>query len=263
MKVLEVYTKKLRYLGYSENSIKSYTCYLKEFLIDTKDPYQVSTKQIELYLLEYNYSSISKQNQIIGSLKLFAREILGKSDLHLNKIKRPRKEKKLPKIIDAELLVQNINAIPNIKHKTALALGLSCGLRVSETINLKWEHLDRNRNILNVINGKGKRDRCCPLNYNMIKLLEDYWMEYKSVDYVFNGQNRPKYSATSMQKLVKKYISKKATYHFLRHSYATYALENGTGIEALAPSMGHKSTKTTEIYYHVSNKTLKLIKQAI
>lgn len=270
--IVEIYIKTLTNLNYSERTIDTYVCYLEKALIDLdKNPHHISTKEIEDYLLNKNYSSVSQQNQIIGGLKLFAKHILGKKDIHLDKIKRPRREKKLPKIIDAELLAEKIKNVPNLKHKAILALGLSCGLRISEVINLKWEDLDRERNVLNIINGKGKKDRCCKLNNEMIELLEKYYLEFKTIDkglldknYVFVGQNNKlQYSASSIQNIVKKYISKKASFHLLRHSFATFALDNGTELAPLSKSMGHQNTKTTEIYYHVSNKSLESIKQAI
>lgn len=264
MKIVEKYIKKLTNKNYSKRTIDTYTHYLEKFLNELKkNPYHISTKDIEYYLLYKKYSSISQQNQIIGSLKLYAKYILNKKDVHLNKIERPRKEKKLPKIIDADLLASKIIKVDNLKHKAILTLGLSCGLRISEVINLKWKHLDRERNVLNIIKGKGKKDRITILNDNLIKLLEDYWKEYKSKEYVFNGQFSNQYSQSSIQRLVKKYIHKKASFHLLRHSFATYALDNGTGIKPLADILGHNNTKTTEIYHHTSTKTLIKVKQAI
>lgn len=262
--IVEIYIKTLTNLNYSKRTVEMYSFYVSIFIRELgKNPYHITTKDIEAYLLNKEYSSVSKQNQIIGSVKLFAKYILNKKDVHLKKIKRPRKEKKLPKIIDAELLATKIKSIKNLKHRSILYLGLSCGLRISEVINLKWEHLDRERNVLNVINGKGRKDRCCILNNDLIKLLENYWKEYKSKEYIFNGQNKKQYSQTSIQNIVKKYISKKASFHHLRHTYATYAIDNNTNLAALSVSMGHKSTKTTEIYFHTSVKSLNTIKQAI
>lgn len=264
MKIVEIYIKTLTNLNYSEKTIETYVCYLDKFLNEiNKNPYHISTKEIEEYLLNKEYSSISQQNQIIGSLKLYAEHILCKKKVHLSKIKRPRKEKKLPKVIDAELLAGKIKEIKNLKHRAILTLGLSCGLRISEVINLKWEHLDRKRNILNVINGKGKKDRCTILNDDTIDLLKCYWREFKSKEYVFNGQFDVKYSASSIQRIVKKYIHKKASFHFLRHSYATFAIDNGTELKPLSISMGHNTTKTTEVYFHTSTRSLKTIRQAI
>ena len=264
MKVVEIYIKNLQNRNYSQKTIDTYTCYLEKFLNELgKNPRHITTKDIEAYLLNRNYTSVSQQNQIIGSVKLYAEFILNKKQIHLAKIKRPRAEKKLPKVIDAEFLAQKINDIDNLKHRAILSLGLSCGLRVSEVVNLKWEHLDRKRNILNVSNGKGKKDRCTILNDSMIELLELYWLKFRSVEYVFNGQFKPQYSQGSIQNLMKQYIHRKASFHLLRHSYATFALDNGTEIAPLSKSMGHASSKTTEIYYHVSSQSLKTIRQAM
>lgn len=201
--------KNLRVQNYSENTIKTYCSYADMFLSHfNTDVYHIPVKDAEHFLINYDYSSVSQQNQIISSVKHLYKIVVGRKLKTLN-IVRPRKQKQLPRIIDAELLSVKIKSIENLKHKCILALGLSCGLRVSEVVNLKWSDLDRNRNILTVVNGKGKKDRCCILNDNLIKLLEEYYREYKSVEYVFNGQKKLKYSTSSIQKLVKKYVDKK------------------------------------------------------
>lgn len=261
---LEKMELKLRFERYAESTIKTYLGYAEMFLSHfSQDIYHIPIKDVSHFLENFNYTSTSQQNQIISSVR-YLFENIAKSKLRTLKVKRPRKSKKLARIIDAELLVEKIRAIENLKHKAILTLGLSCGLRVSEVINLKWEHLDRRRNILNVIQGKGSKDRCCILNDTTIELLENYWRQYKSVDFVFNGQSNPRYSTTSIQKIVKKYIDPKESYHCLRHSYCTYAIDNGTELKQLSISMGHNSTRTIEkTYYHQSSRTLKTIKQAI
>jgi site-specific recombinase XerD len=263
MSLYEITERKLYKLRYSKNTIDSYLFYIEEFETKIDKHYsRLNSSDFQNYIDNYSFSSASKQNSVISALKFAWQKGLGKKYLKID-FTRPRNEKKLPKIIDAQLIASKIESIKNTKHKVILALGLSCGLRISEVVNLKWSHLDRDRNILNVINGKGRKDRCCVLNDYIIKLLENYWREYKSVDYVFNGQFKDQYSASSIQNIVKKYIHKSASFHYLRHSYATYALDNGTEIWALSNSMGHNSTKTTEIYAHTSNRSLKTIKQAI
>lgn len=271
MSLYKITERKLYQLRYSHNTIDSYLFYIEEFETSVGKHYsRLNSKDFQKYIDNYQFSSSSKQNIVISALKFAWEKGLSKKYLKID-FTRPRKEKKLPKVIDAELLATKIKAIENLKHKAILALGLSCGLRISEVINLKWEHLDRNRNILNVINGKGKKDRCCKLNDDLIALLKQYWHTFKNIDlqlikkeYVFVGQNKPQYSASSIQKLVKKYLDQRMSYHWLRHSYSTYALDNGTEMWALSNSLGHNSTKTTESFYaHVSNRSLKTIKQAM
>ncbi|WP_428743196.1 tyrosine-type recombinase/integrase [Tenacibaculum sp.] len=263
MNLYKITEQKLYYFKYSKNTIKTYLSVIYDFENNVCKHYsRLNSKDIQEYLDSYKFTSISQQNQVISALKFAWEKGLGKKYLKID-FKRPRKEKKLPKVIDAELLATKIKAISNLKHRTILTLGLSCGLRVSEVVNLKWSHLDRERNILNVVNGKGKKDRCTVLNDDTIKLFEIYWRKYKSKEYVFNGQFDIKYSTSSIQNIVKKYISPKASFHLLRHAYGTFAIDNGTPIKPLSVSMGHNSVKTTEIYHHLSTNTLKTIKQAI
>jgi len=258
MKILEVYKNKLRNKNYSNRTIEVYCCYLCKFLEseNIKDGYQVSLKHIENYLYSTKYTSSSQQNQIIGALKLFAKYILGKKDIHLNKIERPRKENKLPKVIDGDVLKEKISQIKNLKHKAIISIAYSVGLRVSEVINLKIKDIDSDRMLIHVINAKGRKDRVVPLSQNILVLLREYFTAYKPHIYLFNGQFTQKYSSTSCNKLVKKYIGQNDHFHKLRHSCFTHLLERGTDLRIIQKIAGHKSSKTTEIYTHVSNQFL-------
>ena len=265
MKILEIYTQKLRYRNYSKRTIETYACYLQRFFDEEgiKDPYQVTLSQIRGYLENKGYSSVSQQNQIIGALKLFAKYILGKSNLHLSKIERPKKQKKLPKVLNVEALTIKISAINNIKHRAILSLGLAAGLRVSEVINLKLTDIDRNRMMLHIRNAKGRKDRLVPFSTQLLQLLEAYYLKYRPKVYVFNGQRHLRYSASSCNKLMKTYIGSTATFHLLRHSAATAIHETGTDVATLAKFLGHNSVKTTMIYTHISNNALKRIQLPI
>jgi site-specific recombinase XerD len=271
MSLYKIVRQKLYYLGYSENTIKIYLsviCDFEEGL--NKHHSRLNAKDFQSYLDNCKFTSNSQQNIAISALKFSWEKALGKKYLKID-FKRPRRTRKLPRVIDAELLANKIVNIKNLKHRAILQLGLSCGLRVGEVVSLKWEHLDRKRNILKVVNGKGAKDRSTILNDNMINVLDRYYLKFKHIDkklkekeYVFTGQNNNQYSASSIQKIVKKYIDKNESYHLLRNSYATYAIDNGTELKPLSVSMGHNSTKTVEKYYfHQSTRTLKTIKQAL
>lgn len=129
MKILQIFENKLRYKNYSENTIKVYVQTLSQYLKETncKDSYRVLTKDIVYYLENKNFTSIAQQNQFIGCLKLFARYILNKKDIHLDKIERPRGERKLPKVIEKEFLLDRLSKIENTKHKAILSLAYSTG----------------------------------------------------------------------------------------------------------------------------------------
>lgn len=258
MKILKIFEEKLRYKNYSERSIKVYTSYLSQFLIeeDIKDPYQITTSKITKFLESKSYSSTSQQNQYIGCLKLFAKYILNKKDIHLSKIERPKSEKKLPQVIDHEYIINRLSQIKNLKHKSILTLTYSVGLRVSEIVNLKIEDIDSKRMLIHIKNAKGKKDRIVPLSQNVLELLREYFIEYKPKEYLFNGQGSQQYSIQSCQKLYKKYIDQNSSIHTLRHSSFTNLLENGTDLRIIQKLAGHSSSKTTEIYTHVSNQLL-------
>ena len=255
--VLEIFKNNLRYLNYSNNTIDMYCFFVNEYIIKIKkDPYNLTYSDLNTYLNNYKFSSISKQNQVISSLKKYYEIILKKSDIHLDKIKRPRKEKRLPQIIEKDFLLEKISKIENLKHKAIISLAFSTGMRVSEIINLKISDIDSTRMIINIIQAKGRKDRIVPLSTKILELLRSYYKEYKPKDYMFNGQNSQQYSSESCNKLVKKYIGNSFHFHLLRHSCFTTLLECGTDLRIIQSIAGHQNVKTTEIYTHVSTNLL-------
>jgi len=132
-------------------------------------------------------------------------------------------------------------------------------------LTLKPEHIDSKRGIVLIKQGKGKKDRIAPLSVKIIDILRNYYTQYKPKIYLFEGQEIGKpYDNRTLQQvlkqaLVKAKISKPVTLHWLRHSYATHLLENGTDLRYIQEILGHKSSKTTEIYTHVSTKSIQKI----
>jgi site-specific recombinase XerD len=177
--------------------------------------------------------------------------------------KRPKSEKKLPRVIDGEFIKEKLNKIGNLKHKAILTLTYSVGLRVSEIVNLKIEDIDSKRMLIHIKNAKGRKDRLVPLSPTVLNLLREYYIEYKPKEYLFNGQNSNQYSIGSCQKIYKKYIEENSSIHTLRHSSFTGLLENGTDLRIIQKIAGHSSSKTTEIYTHVSNQLLSKINLVI
>src|SRR5574344_155227 len=135
--ILKQYSNKIRYFNYSQRTHEIYTHYFKKFLESrNKYPIHLTSEDFEQYLLNYNFSSISQQNQIINALKFGYEKVLNKK---YNKIdfQRPRTEKHLPKVIEKKHSLSIYKSITNSKHKCIVGLGLGFGLRVSEVINLK------------------------------------------------------------------------------------------------------------------------------
>jgi len=156
--------------------------------------------------------------------------------------------------------------LKNKKHKTALSLIYACGLRRGELLNLKLGDVDSKRGVLKILKSKGKKDRIVPISDSIIHMLREYYEEEKPVTWLFEGQKKDtQYSATSLSEVLesavtKANIKKPVTLHWLRHSYATHLLEAGTDLRYIQELLGHKSSKTTEIYTHVSTKSLQKIK---
>jgi integrase/recombinase XerD len=255
---------------YSASTISTYCESVRIFLryVYPKTPLEVEVDDMVLFVNEYiipNKLSYSYQNQVVNGCKLFFREVV-KSKLDVEKFDRPRRQHKLPNVLSKMEVKAIFNALKNIKHRTMLSLIYACGLRRSELLNLKPENIDANRFILIILNSKGKKDRIVPISENIVTMLRDYYRQYKPKEWLFEGQIPGiQYSATSLQEVLKKAlgeakISKPATLHWLRHSYATHLLEAGTDLRYIQELLGHKSSKTTEIYTHVSTKSLQKIK---
>jgi len=259
IKFLKIYKQKLKYLNYTNRTIEIYSHYINKFLDSVnKYPQHLVASDFQKYLDNFNFSSISQQNQIINAIKFAYERVLNKKYNKIN-FKRPKKEKHLPQIIDKEYLLKQIGKIRNLKHKAIISLAYSCGLRVSEVINLKIIEIDSKRMIININQTKGRKDRIVPLSIKILELLREYFKEFKPKEYLFNGQKSLKYTASSCNKLVKKYLGEQYHFHLLRHSCFTALLESGVDLRIIQKIAGHSSSKTTEIYTHVSTNLLSKI----
>lgn len=270
---LESITTFKRYLlskRYSPNTITSYCEALKSFLtfFNTKSVKSITNNDVIIYNNDYilkNNLSTSYQNQIVNAIKLYFR-IVRETSIEIEKVHRPKKEKALPNVLSKEEVKNILNAHYNIKHKTMLSLIYSCGLRCGELLALQPVHIDSKRNIILIKNAKGKKDRIVPLSLKILEMLREYYNVYKPKIYLFEGKTKGEpYDARSLQQVLKQAlekvnITKPATLHWLRHSYATHLLESGTDLRYIQELLGHNSSKTTEIYTHVSTKSIQQIK---
>lgn len=259
----EICNQKLKYLNYSDRTIKSYLFYINQFLNSVKiSPTRLTSSDFQSYLDNYNFTSVSQQNQVINAIRFLYKFGLEKKYDKVS-FKRPKSEKKLPKVIDGEFIKKQLSKIENIKHKSILTLTYSVGLRVSEVVNLKIEDIDSKRMIIHIKNAKGRKDRIVPLSQTVLELLRNYFTVYKPKTYLFNGQTSLNYSPNSCNKIVKKYLGENYHIHQLRHSCFTNLLESGVDLRIIQKIAGHSNVKTTEIYTHVSNQLLSKIKLPI
>ncbi|MBK0384255.1 tyrosine-type recombinase/integrase [Pedobacter sp. SD-b] len=267
---IENFKKYLNTKRYSPNTVKTYSEALQIFLLFYNDKETKSINNNDVINFYNNYIlqkklSISFQNQVVNAIKLYFKTIK-ETAIILEKIYRPKRERLLPNVLSKEEVKKILGAHSNIKHKTMLCLIYSCGLRRSELINLRPNEIDSKRNVVVIKQGKGKKDRIAPLSPSVLLLLRDYYKTYKPHTYLFEGREPgTKYDERSLSEVLKQAlnkvnIKKSVSLHWLRHSYATHLLESGTDLRYIQEILGHKSSKTTEIYTHVSIKSLQNVK---
>jgi integrase/recombinase XerD len=251
---------------YSSSTIGTYSDALCTFLrfysnkpfseIDNSDVIRFNND----YILKHQFSS-SYQNQVVNAIKLFFKTIENKI-METEKIHRPRTEKLLPNVLSKEEIKLILNANGNIKHKAMLSLIYSCGLRCGELLRLTINDIDSKRGVVIIRQSKGRKDRIAPLSSKIIKMLREYYTTHKPQNYLFEGQTKgTMYDERSLQQVLKQSlrksgITKPVSLHWLRHSYATRLLENGTDLRYIQEIPGHSSSRTTEIYTHVSTKSI-------
>lgn len=266
------FLERLEQERYSKNTIKIYTHYFKDFVneFQGRDLSVITKEEINsfiLRLIKEKQISPSQQNQRINAIKFFYEKVLNREKEYYW-IDRPRKERKLPDILSKEEIAAMLKATENKKHKCLIALIYSCGLRRSEAVNLEIKDIDSKRMQVKIRGAKGKKDRYVPLAIKTLTYLRDYYKEEKPVRYLFEGKAKKQYSATSIYNVVKNTavkakIRKRIYPHILRHSFATHNLEQGMDLRFIQELMGHESSKTTEIYTHVSQKDFKKFRNPI
>lgn len=267
--ILSAFEKKLTIANYSEQTIKNYISAIALFLdyIASLKVDEVTDKIIEEYLYfckttrKYSFSSMK---QVIASVRFLYQNVLEKPvpDALNIKMKKPQT---LPVVLSKEEINRLIKVTSNLKHKTILLLIYSAGLRLGELLNLKIEDIDSKRLNIHIKQAKGKKDRYVILSEKVLTLLRKYFKQYKPVEYLIEGAQGGRYSDKSVQSIMKQSlkkagIRKKATVHSLRHSFATHLLDEGTDIRFIQELLGHVRLETTQIYTHVSTRSINKIK---
>lgn len=269
-KAIERFVGYLKSIRYAENTIGTYSDAVKIFFRFFSDRSIESLEASDItffnnnFILKYGYSA-SYQNQVVNAIKLFFR-VVKNTKMQIEAIERPRREHRLPNVLSKEEVKLILQSLENKKHVAMLSLIYACGLRRSELLNLSLKDIHSDRNLLIINQSKGKKDRVVPISDKLILLLREYYLQYKPKKWLFEGQLPfSQYSERSLELVLKKSviianIKKPVTLHWLRHSYATHLMESGTDLRFIQELLGHKSSKTTEIYTHVSTKSIQQIK---
>jgi integrase/recombinase XerD len=269
---LNAMQRKLEVARYSPNTIDTYLNATKQFFLRFSDkaPKDIRTEDIEPYqhelATERNVSN-SYLKQVVNAVRYFYKDVVGDA-YRVKFIERQRGERKLPKVLSEQEVAAILKAPTNLKHRCILMLIYSAGLRLGELIALERTDIIPERKQVVIRGGKGGKDRVSLLSEKLLTLLQEYLKTYEPRHYLFEGPQGAKYSDTSVQQVFKQAkkkagITAPATVHTLRHSFATHLLENGTDLRYIRTLLGHSSSKTTEIYTHVSTKAIGKIRSPL
>ncbi|MDO5510884.1 MAG: tyrosine-type recombinase/integrase [Weeksellaceae bacterium] len=260
-KAFENFCQTLQLKGYSQNTVKTYTSEFLQFLTTLKSHAadDLSTERLKAYFLYCINQQKNKERSInskINAIKFYYEHVLHQPRMFFD-IPRPKKPLTLPRLLSQKELKRLFAVIDNPKHLLMLQMIYGMGLRVSEIVNIKIEHIDSSRMQVLIAGAKGKKDRYVNLPASILPLLREYYTITQPRIWLFNGQYGGQYSTASVQKVFKRAlkkakINKNVGVHCLRHSYATHLLDGGTDLRFIQELLGHNSIKTTMVYTHVS-----------
>jgi site-specific recombinase XerD len=229
-----------------------------------KSPEQLGEEQLREYLLYL----LNERNLSIGTYRFYCQ---GLKFLYAHTLKRedvvahipyPKSKTKLPVVLDLSEVESLFSVTDNLKHKAILMITYSSGLRISETARLKIADIDSKRMMVRVQQGKGGKDRYSILSQRALECLRQYWKEYRPAEWLFEGHDKETHISTSSiyhifcDVKTRAGITKPATPHTLRHSFATHLIESGTSLHHVQLLLGHRSPVTTTTYLHVSRLNL-------
>ncbi|WP_242919710.1 tyrosine-type recombinase/integrase [Pontibacter liquoris] len=263
------YLEKLYLLNYSLSTIRTYHALLLRFLNAHKGKGMeainaFSEEEINHYhrsMVQAGTYSVSFINQSINAVKFYYQRMLLRHEVQLNQVERPEKPERLPQVLSKQDVLKILSVTENVKHRCMLQLLYAGGLRIGEVINLKLTDVQSERNLLLIRGGKGKKDRTTLLSQKLLESLRAYYKQYKPKVWLFEGQAGGQYTVESIRNVFraskeKAGVKAPATPHTLRHSFATHLLEQGTDLRYIQVLLGHRSSKTTEIYTHITTHAL-------
>lgn len=258
---IEQVIQEMQLRNYSVRTINTYSTLLTKvgnFFQQSID--SITLEQFKSFLhyrIVHDNVSVSMVNQYISAFKILQSDVLGR-EWETIKIRRPRREKRLPVVMSQSEMERLISCTKNLKHKAMLMLAYSSGLRREELQKIKASSIDSSRMQVHVVQGKGKKDRYTILSVKTLDILREHYRQSRPVNYLFESLFRPGHylSDRSLEKIVKNSaekagITKQVSFHTLRHSFATHLLEQGVNLRLIQEMMGHTTLKTTAGYLHL------------
>lgn len=269
---LERFIQHLELKAYSTNTIKIYVQEFKSLLVLLKNvPVNSLTperlKDYFLFVLKTHKLKEQSMNSKINAIKFYFEQVLHQPKMFFD-IPRPKTPLQLPKLLSRKEIKKLFSVTENMKHRLMLQLCYGMGLRVSEIVHLKIEHIDSESKRVLIASSKGKKDRYVPLPESVLEDMRLYYKTYRPKEWLFEGIGGGMYSIRSVQAVFKNAlrkaeIKKNIGIHGLRHSYATHLIESGADIRLLKDLLGHQSIKTTQVYTHVTEPMMGKIKSPL
>lgn len=266
------FINQLKLKAYSKNTIRTYVTEFAHLLKILKNyPVEnLSEERLKDYFLYCVKKEKIKENHLnsrMNAVKFYFEQVLHKPKMFFD-IPRPKTPKLLPKMLTKSEIKKIFENTKNTKHLLMLQLSYGMGLRVSEIVNLKIEHINSENMLVHISGAKGKKDRYTNLPESILTLLRNYYREYRPKEFLFEGQYGGAYTVRSVQNVFKQAMRKANIHktigiHGLRHSYATHLIENGADIRFLQELLGHNSLKTTQIYTHITDVSKSNIKSPL
>lgn len=269
--ILAKMEQELKLRGYGARTRKAYLGHVARFInFYDKEPQDLGGAEVRRYVLHLldEQRSHTYVNQCISALKFLYGKVLQRPSPMVN-LPRPKKERKLPEVLSRAEVLRIFKAVSNLKHRVLLMMVYSAGLRVGEVVRLRVEDVDSERRLLHVRQGKGRKDRYVMLSEVALETLREYWRAYRPTKWLFPGQREGRHlHERTVEKILKQAcrkagIQKNVSVHTLRHSFATHLLEAGIDLRYIQEMLGHKSSKTTEIYTRVSERNIAAIRSPL
>ena len=256
----------LRIRNYAPTTVRCYIRAVAEFAQHfNKPPDQLGPEEIrswQLFLLNEKRVKLSTYIQAVCALRFFYQNTLHRK-IEIDRIPLPRYEKKLPVILSKTEVKALLEAPKNLKHRAMLAAMYGAGLRVSEVAKLKVSDLDRERRVIWVRGGKGRKDRQVMLAEPLREVLAAYWRWKRPAEWMFPGKKPDCPIGTNsvfkacVKAARKAGITKPIHPHSLRHAFATHLLDEGVSLLVIQALLGHAHLKTTAGYLHLSDSAVR------
>ncbi len=261
--------RELRIRNYSGKTVKSYLYGLREYFAFKQWDFQnLDVENVKDFLLSLERKSVSAQtrNLFLNAIKFYYRSVIGTTKPI--PIQSAKGNKRLPVVLSREEVTALLAVTKNAKHRLLLALAYGAGLRVSEVINLKVRDVDLSELTIHVKQAKGKKDRITVFPERLVADIQNLSAGKTPTGIVFASERGGKLTERTAQKvfenaLKKSGITKDATFHSLRHSFATHLLENGVDVRYVQELLGHQNIRTTQLYTHVTNPKIRNIRSPL